>query len=114
VEKESFADLSNASRRPANSPTRTAASKEQAVIGLRNRYGWGAKKIQLLLKGRRIELTIATINRILSRNGLVKPEDSHRQATRRFQRETPNELWQMDFKGWYAYMGRQRVFTAGW
>jgi hypothetical protein len=33
---------------------------------------------------------------------LVDPEDSHRPATRRFEREHPNQLWQMDFKGDYG------------
>jgi transposase InsO family protein len=31
--------------------------------------------------------------------GLVREEDRHRPAIRRFEREHPNELWQMDFKG---------------
>jgi transposase InsO family protein len=35
----------------------------------------------------------------LKRNGLINRKDSHSPATRRFEREHPNELWQMDFKG---------------
>jgi len=107
LETGGFGDLADRSRRPANSPRRTDAVKEERVKELRDRYGWGARKIQLLLGQEEVELTIGTINRILKRNGLVKREDSHARATRRFQREMPNELWQMDFKGWYEYRDRQ-------
>jgi transposase InsO family protein len=40
-----------------------------------------------------------TAHRILLRNGLVREEDRHRAAVKRFEREAPNQLWQMDFKG---------------
>src|SRR5450755_3271196 len=45
---------------------------------------------------------------ILLRRDLVHPADRHQHATERFQRERPNELWQMDFKspiGWDAPVG---------
>ena len=109
LETGSFTDLADRSRRPVNSPTRTDAGKQGQVMELRGRYGWGARKLQLLMKQEGVELTVATINRILKRNGLVKPEDSHARATKRFQRERPNELWQMDFKGWYQY-GSKRCY----
>jgi transposase InsO family protein len=46
-------------------------------------------------------MKVTTINRILKRNGLINPKDSHRPALTRFERSQPNELWQMDFKGDY-------------
>jgi transposase InsO family protein len=52
-----------------------------------------------LLKREQLELARITVHRILLRNGLVRDQDRHRAATRRFQREAPNQLWQMDFKG---------------
>jgi len=99
--------LADRSRRPAKSPTRTDARRQRLVIELRGRYGWGARKLQILLRQQGVDLTVVTINRILKRNGLVKREDRHARATRRFQRERPNELWQMDFKGWYQYGNRR-------
>src|SRR6202023_3047036 len=46
-----------------------------------------------------VELARNTIHRILLRHDLVKPVDQHPAALQRFQRQQPNELWQMDFKG---------------
>lgn len=80
---------------------------ERWIIEIRCRDGWGARKIQVLLRREGIELTVSTINRILKRSGLVREEDSREQATSRFERSKPNELWQMDFKGWYEYGGRR-------
>jgi transposase InsO family protein len=55
-----------------------------------------------------IALPAATVHRILLRYGLMRVEDRHRQALKRFERERPNELWQMDFKspkGWNKPVG---------
>ena len=46
-------------------------------------------------------LTVTTINRILKRRGWVGKKDSNAPALQRFERSTPNELWQMDGKGKY-------------
>jgi transposase InsO family protein len=49
-----------------------------------------------------------TVHRVLLRHGLVREEDRQQQATRRFEREQPNQLWQMDFKspkGWGKPVG---------
>jgi len=94
-----FAQLQERSRRPHSSPNRTPPEIEERVIELRKYYGWGGKKLHVLLAREGIDLSIVTINRIISRNGLVAVKDSHRPATKRFERERPNELWQMDFKG---------------
>jgi transposase InsO family protein len=97
------------SRRPLHSPTQTAVQIEERVVELRQqRPDWGARKLQVLLGQERVKLPVATIHRILLRHGLVREQDRHRPAVRRFQREAPNQLWQMDFKGpvgWNAPMG---------
>jgi len=87
------------SRRPKYSPSKTADCIEERVIELREKHGWGAKKLHVLLGREGIELSVATINRLLDRNGLVKTEERHRPATKRFEKSFCNELWQMDFKG---------------
>jgi len=53
----------------------------------------------VLLDRQGIRLPSSTIHRVLLRLGLVREADRHRAALRRFEREHPNELWQMDFKG---------------
>jgi transposase InsO family protein len=87
------------SRRPKCSPFKTDDCIEERVIELRQKHGWGAKKLRVLLGREGIELSVATINRILDRNGLVEADERHKPATKRFEKSSCNELWQMDFKG---------------
>jgi transposase InsO family protein len=89
------------SRRPRSSPLQTEPRKEERVVALRQEYGWGAKKIAVLLREEEAWLTVTTINRILKRQGLIGKKDSNPPALERFERSTPNELWQMDGKGEY-------------
>lgn len=89
------------SRRPACSPSQTEPRKEERVVELRREYGWGAKKIDVLLRREDTTLTVTTINRILKRRGMVEKKDAHAPALERFERAAPNELWQMDGKGEY-------------
>ena len=93
-------------------PRQTLAAVERAVVALRQRYpDWGARKLQVMLDREGIELTRSTIHRILLRHDLVRDEDRHPPAVQRFEREPPNELWQMDFKGpksWPQRSGRCR------
>lgn len=99
-ECERIGELAELSRRPHLSPNQTGAEQEQRVLALRKQYpDWGARKLMELLKRERLELARITVHRILLRNGLVRDQDRHRTATKRFQREAPNQLWQMDFKG---------------
>jgi len=99
-ECERIGELAELSRRPHQSPNQTGAEQEQRVLALRNQYpDWGARKLMELLKREQLELPRITVHRILLRNGLVRDQDRHRAATKRFEREAPNQLWQMDFKG---------------
>ena len=97
----SLAELGEQSRRPHHSPRKTAAGIEQEVVGLRRQYGWGARKLQVLLAEKGRHLPVSTINRIIERNGLVEELSRGRPALQRFERAEPNQLWQMDFKGDY-------------
>jgi transposase InsO family protein len=98
---ESFTALQTRSRRPHHCPSQTAQDAELAVERVRRQYGWGARKIQLLLAEEGVVLTEPTINRILRRRGLIAPREVQGQATGRFARVACNQLWQMDFKGEY-------------
>jgi len=87
------------SRRPQHSPRQTAPSVEERVAQLRRlRPDWGARKLQQLLRGEGIVLPVITVHRVLLRHGLVRPDDRRSLAWQRFEREAPNQLWQMDFK----------------
>ena len=102
-ETRSFGSLIERSRRPHESPQATDERIQQRVVQLRERYGWGGKKLQVLLAQEGVKLSVPTVNRILKRRGMIRKEDSHRAARKRFERSTPNELWQMDFKGEFHY-----------
>jgi len=97
----SVAGIFELTRRPHHSPRRTPEEQEGRIVALRREYGWGARKIRVLLLQEGMDLKVATINRILSRRSLIHVKDSHRPAVNRFEREHPNQLWQMDFKGDY-------------
>lgn len=93
-------ELEEHSRRPHSSPSRTAVSKEQRVVALRQQTGWGARKLRVLLGEEGISLPVRTIHRVLERNDLLS-EEVHGPAPGHFERSEPNELWQMDCKGKY-------------
>jgi transposase InsO family protein len=94
------AAIAERSRRPLHSPTQIEAELEARIMALRQVYpDWGARKLAVLLDRQDIRLPSSTIHRVLLRLGLVRDQDRHRPAVRRFEREQPNELWQMDFKG---------------
>jgi transposase InsO family protein len=97
----SIFEVKELSRRPHNSPTKTSTEHEDRIKALRLRYGWGAKKLKVLLEREGVNLPVITINRILKRQDLVSLKSSHHPALKRFERACPNELWQMDFKGDY-------------
>jgi transposase InsO family protein len=90
---------------------------ERYVIGLRKADPeWGSKKIHRLMcnakeLGKYEYDTVPckkTINKILDRNGLIDPNRSKLSKDfERFVRQYPNELWQMDYKGWFRLLNRQ-------
>lgn len=99
-QEQGIAGLLDQSRCPKSSPTRTPLPVEEQVVSLRQqRPDWGARKLKVLLEQKGIQLPVITIHRVLQRHGLVSEEARERRACQRFERERPNELWQMDFKG---------------
>jgi transposase InsO family protein len=97
------------SRRPHSSPTRTEGRIEDRIVALRReRPDWGARKLAVLLGREGFSVPASTVHDVLLRRGLVRAEDRHPQAIKRFEREQPNQLWQMDFKspkGWDQNVG---------
>lgn len=96
------AELADRSRRPHFSPRRSDAAIEAQVLAVRDAHpAWGARKIACCLK--RAGVTppaTSTVHAILSRNGrIIPPPGGRAQLLGRFEREAPNQLWQMDFKG---------------
>lgn len=104
------------SRRPHSSPSQTPVEVEDLIVRVRKELaeeGWdvGARSIQprvaaLLsahpLLARRAVPSLATINRVLVRRGMVTPapEKRPRAAMRRFAYPNPNACWQIDATDW--------------
>jgi transposase InsO family protein len=112
-----MAGLHELSRRPQNSPSRSAAATEEAVLSVRAEHpAWGGRKIARRLKDLRQEVIPApsTVTAILKRHGVeLGAYGGGQSAFTRFERARPNELWQMDFKGHVAlHAGRLHPLTV--
>lgn len=95
--------LSDRSRRPNSSPTRTPEAVERRILELRTENpGWGAKTLRKVLEnqGEQNLPCVKTVNNILHRHGCISPEESQkRQPFTRYEKEKCNMMWQTDFKG---------------
>jgi putative transposase len=106
---EGYAGLEERSRRPASSPLSLAEELVMAVLEQRERHpSWGAKKLRDLLLRRFGDATpsIATIVRILKRAGVVRARQRRRplSVVDRAPSATAtaaNDIWTIDFKGWW-------------
>ena len=97
--------LQERSRRPHTSPNRSDAELEALVVALHDKYPcWGSRKLQALLPQDMVKPHPNTISAILRRHGrqVLPSTDVVAPATKRFEHEAPNLLWQMDFKGNFA------------
>jgi transposase InsO family protein len=95
-------DLADRSRRPHCSPLQTDGAMTEQVLAIRDAHpAWGARKIAHCLKREGLTPPAAsTVHAILRRHDRIVPPAGGGAASQRFERDRPNELWQMDFKGW--------------
>lgn len=110
------AGLVDRSRRPESSPTQTPERMEDLVVDVRRAHPrWGGRKINRVLinQGHEGVPAPSTITGILRRRGLIDPHPTRPRAYERWEREAPNDLWQMDFKGWFSLGDGQRCHTLG-
>lgn len=111
--EEGESGLADRSRRPQKSPGKSSMKTESMVVKLREKHPrWGGRKLRqrLLDLDCRNVPSASTITSILGRHGLLSEFDGagERRTVQRFERESPNELWQMDFKGHFALVGGGR------
>lgn len=103
--------LSDRPRQPRRPPARTADELEAAVLAVRDRYGWGPRKITAYLRNHgRPAVPTRTAAAILRRHGRIAPAPAPEPpADHRFERPAPHQLWRLDFEGWVE-VARRRVY----
>lgn len=112
-----FCNLKDISRKPHRSPGRYKKDIEDYVVKLRGEESeWGPKKLKKIMNNRKdaglypFEIIPCknTIGKIIRRNGLIDPGRSEQtKAWQRFEYDEPNELWQIDFKGYFSMLDKK-------
>jgi transposase len=103
-ERGGLASLADRSHRPQSCPHQTLAETEALICELRREHpGWGPRRIehQLGRAGLDSVPSRSSIYRCLKRHGLIelRRRRKRREGFRRFERERPMQLWQMDVMG---------------
>jgi transposase InsO family protein len=103
-------ELADRSRRPHSSPGRTERGIEDRILSIRDSHpAWGARKIVCCLEREGVAAPAASVvHAILRRNGRISEAPGGAAAKQRFEKEEPNRLWQMDFKGWIKLLNGSR------
>jgi transposase InsO family protein len=104
-EASGLAGLADRSRRPASCPHQASAEVEAAVCELRRKHSKrGPRRIAFVLERSGTVSPVPSrmmVYRILVRHGLVEPGVRRRKRSdyKRWQRDRPMQLWQMDIVG---------------
>ncbi len=104
-EASGLGGLADRSRRPASCPHQASAEVEAAVCELRRKHPkWGPRRIAFVLERSGTVMPVPsrmTVYRILVRHGLIEPGVRRRKRSdyKRWQRDRPMQLWQMDIVG---------------
>jgi transposase InsO family protein len=114
-QNEGVAGLEDRSSRPHRTPTRTKASAERRIVGLRRKRGLGPARIAGI-----VGMEASTVHAVLVRHGLSRLDQLDRptrEPIRRMEMARPGELVHVDIKklgripkggGWRAHGRRQR------
>ena len=111
-----FESLRDQSRRPKNIVIQTEAEMVCEIVRYRLRKPqWGSRKIQELLRKDHTREQVPccrTIDRVMRRCGLIAISKQRRPRSYPegivIQPETANDVWTVDFKGWWLMKDRKR------
>jgi putative transposase len=111
-----YAGLEEESRRPKSAPLATAEDIVLAVLEAREKHpSWGPKKLEVVLRRRFLDQAPSerTVARILKRAELVRAKRKRRpvsviERVPHVQAERPNDVWTVDFKGWWRSLDNSR------
>jgi len=107
--KFGFTGLEDRPKRPLNSPQQVSEDVIFTILKIKGKKSWGASKIHEIYRTSnpdKEEISRATVFRILKKAGLVETQKRRRKAEperlqERIKPEQPNDVWTVDFKGWW-------------
>ena len=111
-----YQGLEDMSRRPQSSPTATGHEVVAAVLALRDRHpSWGPKKLATVV-GRSLDdggPSARTVARLLKAAGRIRTRRPpvrvwHVEGRPCVEVKAPNDLWTIDFKGWWRARNGER------
>jgi transposase InsO family protein len=109
--------LANRSRRPRASPSSVAEETVCQIVALKLAHrGWGPRKIRSVFGRTYADVELpseSTFKRILDKAGLVehrrrRSQEQSGRLSQPIQAERPNQIWTVDFKGWWRTRDRHR------
>jgi len=111
-EAEGLTGLEDRSRAPQHRPRRIPLSVEEAIVELRCQHPeFGPVRLQAELKNLGINPpSHQGIQNVLVRHRLNGWNARQKREYRRFERTSPNELWQLDTKGCFVIKGWGKIF----
>lgn len=114
-EERGLAGLLDRSRRPRNNPNRLSEDEVCELVRLKQAHdSWGPYKIrQLYEESHGTSPSSSSVKRVLDKAGYVKhrkrrPKRSNERIVNQITPDKPNQLWTVDFKGWWFTPCRQR------
>lgn len=107
-EEEGPEGLRDRSRSPRSHPNQTPGEMEAAILRVRKAHPtWGSKKILAVLEREGVSGLPArsTVDAVLKRAGLVAPRRCRKRRAATgppcVTAEAPNDVWSIDYKGWF-------------
>jgi transposase InsO family protein len=110
--------LSDQSRKPHSSPKQISEDRACRLIRLKLAHrNWGPKKIRELFARQCSDsdiLSLSTVKRIFDKAGLVERRRRRKAShcgriENRIEAKSPNDIWTVDFKGWWYSVDNKRV-----
>ena len=112
---DGFTGLKNQTRCPKKSPAKLDESVVCKLIKLKQAHlKWGPKKIHALYhRGSTDPISLSSVKRILKNSGFVVPRKRRKQIPtsrikKQYELNGPNDVWTVDFKGWWYSKDRER------
>jgi len=113
--QEGLEGMANWSRRPKSSPEQLPEAEVCEIVRLKVAHlSWGPRKIRELYRRRHGEVASeSTFKRVLERTGLTQKRRRRRRSDEAGRlcsgrrAGAPNEVWTVDFKGWWRSWGKR-------